>query len=720
MLHQVTMVRCRFVYRYSLILFLTTLVLACDQHPLNSPYKSSNKNANTFYSSYTEPPKTLDPARSYNQQELVFTAQIYEPPLQYHYSKEPFELMPLTAEKLPKPRYWDEKNNEILSAKDNRIAFTSYDITIKPGIYYQPHPAFAKDEYGNYRYLKLSKEAIQQKKQVSDFAHLGSRELVARDYIYQIKRLASPAVNSPIFSVMQKHIVGLSEFNKNVRENSNNLQMVEIAGVKEIDRYTYRVTLYQQYPQFLYWLTMPFFAPMPWEADRFYNQTGMAEHNLSLDWYPVGTGPYMLTINNPHREILLEKNPNFHGETLLTQDLKNTVSLAKIDKLQYRLEPQIIPQWNKFLQGYYDISAVSASNFHAAVQISPDGKLSLTPKMQAKGIKLHSQVENGIFYFGFNMLDPVVGGYTNRARYLRQAISIAINIDEYISIFLNGGAILAHGMIPPGIFGYQQDNLAFNNFIYKKLKNGKIQQRSIQEAKRLLAKAGYPNGIDPKTGKPLILHFDTVGGAGPDEQSQFRWFRKQFLKLGINLQIRATQLNRFQEKVRIGNTQIFLLGWLADYPDPENFLFLFDSKNGKVKYGGENQTNYVNQKYDSLFEQMKTLPNSPRRQQIIDQMMKILWKDSPAIFGFYPKTYQLSHIWLQQPALASIINNKAKYRQISPKLRAELRQQWNYPLLWPLLVIVGLVLLMIVGMAIRLRQRKLRKPKLLRRQTSIE
>ena len=81
-----------------------------------------------------------------------------------------------------------------------------------------------------------------------------------------------------------------------------------------VDRYTYRVKLKGKYPQFVYWLAMPFFAPVPEEAERFFAQPGMAEKNLTLDWYPVGTGPYMLTINDPNRQMVLERNPNFKGE----------------------------------------------------------------------------------------------------------------------------------------------------------------------------------------------------------------------------------------------------------------------------------------------------------------------------------------------------------------------------------------------------------------------
>jgi ABC-type transport system substrate-binding protein len=80
-----------------------------------------------------------------------------------------------------------------------------------------------------------------------------------------------------------------------------------------------------KYPQFAYWLAMPFFAPVPWEADAFYNQPGMREKNLVLDWWPVGTGPYRLTVNQPNRQMRLTRNPNFRGEPYPTEGMPEDV-----------------------------------------------------------------------------------------------------------------------------------------------------------------------------------------------------------------------------------------------------------------------------------------------------------------------------------------------------------------------------------------------------------
>ena len=169
--------------------------------------------------------------------------------------------------------------------------------------------------------------------------------------------------------------------------------------------------------------------------------------------------------------------------------------------------------------------------------------------------------------------------------------------------------------------------------------------------------------------------------------------RKQFAKLGIQLQVRATQYNRFQEKMRTGNAQIFSWGWHADYPDPENFLFLLYGPNGKVKFHGENAANYSNKKFDTLFEKMKNLPNGAEREKVISKMLDIVRRDAPWVFGFHPKNFQLTHNWLRQGKSNEIANNTLKYAHLYPKEREELRAKWNKPTFWPIglgFLIIGL------------------------------
>jgi ABC-type transport system substrate-binding protein len=663
--------------------------------------------------------------QSYSENEATFNAQIYEPPLQYHYLDRPYTLVPLTATALPKPAYLDASGRPV-PAESKAVAFSVYEIRIRPGIRYQPHPAFARDADGRLLYDRLAREDVERVHALSDFPKTDTRELTADDYVYEIKRLAHPRLHSPIFGLMAEYIVGLKEYAETLRRADQalvvsqgreawlDLSKYPLPGAEVVDRYTYRIKLTGKYPQFAYWLAMPFFAPVPIEADRFFSQPGMAEKNLTLDRWPIGTGPYMLAENNPNSRMVLVRNPNFHGESYPAQGEPGDVGaglladagrpIPFIDEVVFSREKEDIPYWNKFLQGYYDASAITSDSFDQAVRVNLEGEARVTPEMEEKGIRLETSVATTTVYMAFNWLDPVVGGPSERARKLRRAISIAVDWEEYISIFANGRGIAAQGPIAPGIYGYRDGRAGMNPIVYD-WAAGAPRRKSVDAARRLLAEAGYPDGRDAKTGQPLVLYLD-VTGRGPSDKSRFDWFRKQFAKLDLQLEIRDTDYNRFQDKVRKGAAQIFVWGWNADYPDPENFLFLLVTGQGKVKHDGENAANYSNPEYDALYERMKSMENGPDRQAIVDRMVTILREDSPWLWGFHPKDYALIHSWLSNVKPNLMARNRIKYERVDAAKRGALREKWNRPVLWPLGVIVLVLVLGSLPAIISYRRRE--------------
>jgi len=675
----------------------------CDVSVWNNPYPARENDANILYSSFSERPKHLDPARAYSSNEYVFIAQIYEPPLQYHFLKRPYELVPLTAEAVPQPEFVDAAGNSLpADAPAADIAQSVYRVRVRPGIRYQPHPAFCRDAAGAYRFHQLAARELDDIHVLSDFDCTDTRELTAADYVYQVKRLAHPGLQSPIAGLMGEYIAGLDELGGRLEAARGHghgegqwldLREYPLAGARVLDRYTWEVRIEGKYPQFVYWLAMPFFSPMPWEADRFYAQPGLQEKNITLDWYPVGSGAFMLTENNPNLRMVMEKNPNFHGEDYPDEGMADDRAegflddagkpMPFIERAVYSLEKEDIPYWNKFLQGYYDVSGIASDSFDQAISFSASGEAELTDAMQEQGIRLLTAVSASTFYIGFNMLDETVGGYGERARKLRQAISIAVDMEEMIAIFRNGRGIAAQGPVAPGIFGYREGGEGINPVVYE-WRGGRAVRRPLADAKRLLAEAGYPDGRDAVSGRPLLLHFDTAA-TGPDSKAYTDWLRKQLDKLGVQLVVRGTDYNRFQEKMRKGTAQIYQWGWNADYPDPENFMFLLYGPNAKVGGNGENASNYSNPEFDRLFEQMKSMDNTPARQQVIDRMLDIARRDAPWIWGSHPKAFTLHHAWYGNARPNLMANNTLKYKRIDPALRAERRRQWNRPVLWPLL-----------------------------------
>ena len=270
-------------------LLLPLLATACGS-AWNDPYPAAARGQNVLYTAFTDRPKHLDPVQSYSEDEGTIIGQIYEPPLQYHYLKRPYEVVAATATEVPRPVYLDAAGRPLpADVAPDRIAFSDYVIRIQPGIRYQPHPAFARGTDGEFLFHQLGAEQLADKYSLRDFPATGSRELVAEDYVYAIKRLAHPRLHSPIFGLMSEYIVGLTDLAASLKAKDKtagdwlDLRHEPLAGVVALDRYTYRIRVKGRYPQFIYWLTMHFFAPMPWEAEKFHNQPGMAERNLVLD-----------------------------------------------------------------------------------------------------------------------------------------------------------------------------------------------------------------------------------------------------------------------------------------------------------------------------------------------------------------------------------------------------------------------------------------------------
>lgn len=704
---------------------LATSLAACNQ--VNAPYSAQDIAGNVMFVSFQLYPKFLDPVSSYSLNETPYMYQTYEPLLHYNYLKRPFELEGLTAQAMPTVVLYD-KNGQVLPADTpgDAVAYSTYTIHLRPGIRFQPHPAFAKDATGHDLYQSLTPDQIKGKHSIWAFpldgAATTSRDLTADDYVYEIKRLASPYVPtpSPLYSLMGSYIVGLKELGDRLRtEHDRDLKAAPagttylpwhdlrndpLEGARAVDKNTLEIKIKGKYPQFNYWLALSFFAPVPWEADRFYAQRGMAEQTISLNTWPVGTGPFMMTDQDPNH-FVESRNPNYWGETYPSEGMPGDKEagllddagkkMPFVDKIVWSIEKEAEPRTQKFMQGYYDLPELDRLDDSFDLlkeQIDNTGRAQL---IRDHGIRMTNAHDPVNWYVGFNWLDPVVGkGKTPeqevRNRKLRQALSIATNWEEYAAVFFDfyGPATVAMGPIPPALFGYRDGKEGVNPVTHV-WKDGQAVRRPLDEAKKLLAEAGYPDGRDAKTGKPLVLTYDSRE-IGPTYQGRLSWQIKQTAKLGIQLEAHPTDYNRFQDRIRQGGEQLYFWGWNADYPDPEDFLFLLTTDQGVVKYDGDNHANYSNAEYDALYKRMKDLPNGPERQKVIDRMVEILQQDAPWEFGEFPGSTRATQSWVSNVRPSSVVLDSVKYMRINGAERAEKLAEWNRPKLWPIgLIVLG-------------------------------
>ena len=250
-------------FTWLLLVAVVIFLAACDERPWNDPQLPSPDGLVTYQSMIiSTPPKHLDPAISYASDESLFTMQIYEPPLTYHFLKRPYELIPGALVSLPEVSYLDS-SGKVVNEDDESVAFTRYTLHLRDDLHYQPHPAFALDASGRPEYLFETAAAGERYHQIPDFPHTGDRPVHANDYVYAIKRLADPVIGSPMLGFMSQYIVGMKAFSEQVaslpRGQWLDLDNYAMEGLEVVDERTLTITIIGRYPQFLFWLAMPFF-----------------------------------------------------------------------------------------------------------------------------------------------------------------------------------------------------------------------------------------------------------------------------------------------------------------------------------------------------------------------------------------------------------------------------------------------------------------------------
>ena len=704
----------------------------------NSPYPESEEDENIHYTTFTAEPKHLDPARTYSSTAAIILGQTLEPPFQYHLLKRPYELSPLTAVEVPKVQ------TRKVTFRGKTYDAPYYTIRIKKGIDYQNHACFVADN------RRLTEQQGQRIWKLSDIEAKDTRELVAADFVHAARRLADPRMACQVYATLAKNMLGMDEYQKHLKEvlkkerarrkaaggalynaerdeKYNPIRLDYAAGadefpfVRELDRYRFEVVLKKPYHQMLYWMAMSFFAPVPWEAIEFHDQPILRSRNILFDKSPIGTGPYRLEQFDPTNQISFVRNGNYkqrerypsldepddpndvkgweHYREMKKADMLKDANepLPMIDRIVFRMERESIPRWNKFLQGYYDSSVITSDMFDRAVTITTEGNPNPADEMSGRGIRLLTSFPIRVMYYCFNMNDPVVGGLSENKCKLRQAISIAFDIEQQITVFDNGRGIPAQSLIPPGIFGHEDGPGGINPYVYDwDAARKRPVRKLLAKARELLAEAGYRNGFGPDR-RPLTIRYASTAATGAD-RTKLKFIQKQFAKLNIRLVIETADNNRFHEKVNKGNYQMLGWGWNADYPDAENFLFLLYGPNSKVvpgkkEPGGENIPNYRNERYDELFEKMESMEDGSERLKIIRKMLEIIRHDAPCIFAYHPLSYGLYHRWVDNAYPHALASNILKYSRLDVADRKVYRAKHNTPRIWPVIVLAGILLL---------------------------
>lgn len=625
----------------------------------NNPYPSDEWDESVIYSTFLEDPKNLDPSYSYYVDEAEVIDVINLSYYQYHYLKRPVELeLALGAEPARREArvVW-----ETVDGKKTRRQGEVWSFRLKRGIRFQDDPCFR--------------------------ATAGKgREVVAADILFAIRRMADPKVNCPVVSWLQDKVLGFDAYMKASKARNERNQGMdwtrEVEGLQPDpkDPYSFRIVLNQPFPQLRFLMAMHFTTPIAREAVEYYGKDGYGRH-------PVGCGPYVMKEWLEKQRIVLERNPNFFGQTYpaegapgdreagLLADAGHPLPLA--DKVVFTILRENITGWNFFLQGYLDAWVLRADNFSQAISPSRD----LSPEMKARGIRLSMANNPNLDYLAFNMDDPVVGGRSEQKKKLRQAISLSIDADELIALRLGGFGLPAQFLIPKDLFAYDPN---YRN---------PYRQPNLERAKQLLAEAGYPKGISRKTGTVLTLNYDNA--LTTSEGRQFvGLLRRQIERLGIRVQSRPALETTYRDNLDQGKFQLIVGGWYADYPDPENFLFLLYGPYRRPE--GSNTADYDSPEFDRLFVKMRAMDDTPERRAVIDQMRAVAVEDCPWVYLYHRQSLNLVQRWYRNVKPHPVANDVYKYRRVDVVERERTRLAWNRPDYWPA-IFLGLFL--VVGTA---------------------
>lgn len=462
------------------------------------------------------------------------------------------------------------------------------------------------------------------------------RELEAEDFVFSIKRLADRKAAASGYWIVRDRILGLDAFREASAGSEPTDYSAPVEGLHAEDSHTLRIQLARPYPQLLWVLTMPYASAVPREAVEYYGR--------EFDRHPVGTGPFVLTEYRPNYRVEFARNPKW-AETGRAERDGAGRPVPSLDRVVQYVIGDPATAWLMFLDGRLEISAVTRDNWDAVF----DGSGDLDAALAGKGIRLVKSPTLDLFYIGFNMDDPVVG----KNRPLRQALTCAFNSDEWAR-FYNGRIVRPSGPIPPGVDGAPEGVGPF--------------PFDLDRARLLLAEAGYPEGVDPRTGRRLALTLDLGQADNPEIRQSTDLFIQFMDRLGVVIEPRYNNWPTFLGRIERRQVQLFRLSWIADYPDAENFLQLFYSPNASP---GSNRSNYSNPEYDRLYEQARGMADSAERTALYRRMAGIIQEDCPWIFTHHPTAYVLLQPWVGEYQYHDFPYGMEKYYAVSPEHRTQ-------------------------------------------------
>jgi peptide/nickel transport system substrate-binding protein len=409
------------------------------------------------------------------------------------------------------------------------------------------------------------------------------RKAVASDFAYSFSRLIDPKVASSGSWIFSDKVNGKQDF---------------IA----VNDTTFRIQLKQPFAPFLSMLTAPYCSVVPKEVVEFYGKDFRS--------HPVGTGPFKFKYWKEGEVVVLLKN-----EKYWEKDNKGK-QLPYLDAVRGYFIGDKQTAFMEFIKKNLDFLNDIDGSYRDDI-LTKSGHI--TKKYKDKFI-LNTGPYLNTLYLGI-LVDTNIAIVKNsplKRVKIRQAINYTIDKRKMIKYLRNGLATPGEaGFIPAGMPGYNKDEVKGYSY-------------NPEKARQLLAEAGFPDG---KNLPPIVLH-TTIG-----YRSLIEFVQRELDKIGIKTSVEITQGGSLRELIAKNGVNFFYGTWIADYPDAENYLSLFYSKN-KVPFG-PNYTGFNNKQFDALFEKADQVKDDEQRYALYRQMDNIVMQQSPVVALYYDKRINL-------------------------------------------------------------------------------
>lgn len=453
------------------------------------------------------------------------------------------------------------------------------------------------------------------------FGSDSTRAVVASDFVYSFTRICDPATASNGKWIFTGKIEGLTDFVDG--------KTSEIAGFQAPNDSTVVIKLTNPFPPFLGLLAMPYGYVLPKEVVEFYGEDFRS--------HPIGTGPFIFYRWNEGNRLVLHRNPRYFEK-------EEGKQLPYLDAVSVSFIPSRLSAFIEFVQGNLDFIGDLDNSYKDEI-LNRDGtiKAEYDAKYQ---FMLAPQLNTE--YLGFQVdtnLEQVKNHPLSNVK-IRQAINYAIDRPKLVKYLLNGmGYPGESGFIPKGMPGFDPEAVKGYNF-------------DPEKANELLAEAGFPDG----KGLPEITLYSTQKYAHISE-----FIQKSLEQIGVKVDIQNLQGGALRKEIYASRINFWRASWIADYPDGENYLSLFNTAN--FAPNGPNTTHFSDPRVDQLLAEAMTFTEDSLRIVRYQEAERLMLKQAPVIVLYYDRSLRIL-----QKGISGLTSNPMNHLFLK-KVKKENRQE---------------------------------------------